>query len=29
MKKYKVQNKLFIIGGCTVCASLIFLLIIK
>lgn len=29
LKKYKVQNKLFIIGGCTVCASLIFLLIIK
>lgn len=29
LKKYKVQNKLFIIGGCTVCTSLIFLLIFK
>lgn len=28
LKKYKVQNRLFVIGGCTICASLIFLLII-
>ena len=28
LKKCKVQNRLFVIGGCTICASLIFLLII-
>lgn len=28
LKKYKVQNRLFVIGGCTICASLIFLLIV-
>lgn len=29
IKKYKVQGKLFLIGGCTVCVPLIFLLIFK
>ena len=29
IKKYKVQNKLFLIGGCTVCIPLIFCLIFK
>lgn len=29
IKKYKVQGKLFLIGGCTVCIPLIFCLIFK
>lgn len=29
IKKYKVQSRLFLIGGCTVCISLIFCLIFK